>query len=69
MRKLQTPRYAIPQHHLTMAGETLQEMSRRLEADAVALATVHTREATLRSAELLKQSKAVQDSADFFFGL
>ena len=69
MKKLSTPRYAIPQRHLTMAGEGLQELARRLEADAVALATVHTRETVLRAAELEEQAEAVRESADFFLNL
>ena len=62
-------KYPIPQHHLTMAGEGLQELARRLEADAVAFATVATREGALLAAERLRQTEAVLESANFYLGL
>lgn len=63
------PSYEIPQHHLTAAGEGLQELALRLEIEAAALAVVNTREGTLRAAELLEQAEAVRESADFFLHL
>lgn len=62
-------KYRIPQRHLTVAAEGLQELARRLEYDAAALATVEIREGKLRAAELLEQAEAVRESADFFLGL
>lgn len=63
------PSYEIPQHHLTAAGEGLQELVLRLEIEASAFATVNTREGSLRAAELLERAEAVRESADFFLSL
>lgn len=61
--------YPIPQHHLTAAIEGLQDLVRRMEADAAAFAMIATREGTLRAAELLEQAEIVRQSADFFLHL
>lgn len=66
---MKTPTYQIPQRHLTAAIEGLQELALRLEIEAAAVAQVHTREGTLRAAELLERAEAVRESADFFLQL
>lgn len=59
----------INQDTITAAGEGLQELALRLEIEAAALATINTREGTLRASELLEQAEAVRKSADFFRSL
>ena len=66
---MQNPKFEIPQNNLTLTIESLKELARRLEADAVALATVHTRETVLRSAELMEQAEAVRELYDFYLHL
>lgn len=61
--------YPIPQHHLTAAIEGLQDLVRRMEADAAAFAMIATREGALRAAELMEQAEIVRQSADFFLHL
>lgn len=61
--------YPIPQPHLTAAVEGLQDLVRRMEADAAAFAMIATREGALRAAELLEQAEIVRQSADFFLHL
>lgn len=69
MVQLPDPSYRIPQRHLTAAIEGLRELATRLELEAAAFAMVHTREGTLRAAELLEQVEAVRESGDFFLNL
>lgn len=59
----------VDQNTITTAGEGLLELALRLEIEAAALATINTREGTLRAAELLEQAETVRESADFFLNL
>ena len=61
--------FAIPQWALTAAIEGLQELARRLEDDAAALAKVDTPEGRLLTQERLEQAWEYRKAHEFFIHL
>lgn len=57
------PRFELPQEHLTVAIEGLQELAARLRTE---YARLDCREAVTLAEERLEQAEIAQRSADFF---
>lgn len=69
MKKLQDPVYSLPQWALDTAVEGLQELARRLEADAAAFSTVGTPEGRAMAEKRLEQARKVWEGHEFFIHL
>lgn len=61
-----TPRYDIPDDVIDTTVKALDKLAILLEAEAAALASVHTREGALRAAELLEEAEDIRKASDFF---
>lgn len=59
----------IPEQHLIMAAEGLQELARRLEYDAAGYARLDTPEAKRMAEKCLDEAKKVRESSDFYLNL
>ena len=69
MKKLQDPQYRIPQWALTDAIEGLQELARRLEADAIELSKIGTTESRMLAQERLEQAWEYRKAHEFYLHL
>lgn len=66
---MNSPKYEIPQQHLTVAIEGLQYLAQRLESDAINLTHLDRQAAKQMAETRLKQAKVIRESADFFLHL
>lgn len=69
MQKLQDQQYRIPQWVLDIAIEGLQELARRLAADAAVYGKLDTPEARAMAQERLEQAQEVRKGHEFFLRL
>lgn len=69
MNNLQDPAYRIPQWALDIAVEGLQELARRLEADAASFAKLDTPNGRDMAQERLIQARDAWKGHEFFLGL
>ena len=67
--KPQDERYDIPDDMINLTIKSLDKLAILLEAEAAALASVHTREGVLRAAELLEEAEDARKASDFFLHL
>ena len=67
--KPQDERYDIPDDMIDLTIKSLDKLAILLEAEAAALAAVHTREGVLRAAELLEEAEDARKASDFFLHL
>ena len=66
---MENVKFEIPQWALTAAIEGLQELARRLEDDAAALAKVDTSEGRMLTQERLEQAWEYRKAHEFFIHL
>ena len=66
---MNSPKYEIPQQHLTVAIEGLQYLAQRLESDAINLTHLDGQAAKQMAETRLQQAKVIRESADFVLHL
>lgn len=62
-------KYEIPQEHLTNTIEFFRDYQLRLEAEAAALVSLHSRQAGELAQKCLKQAETAGDLYDFYLHL
>ena len=66
---MENVKFAIPQWALNIAIEGLQELARRLEADAADYAKLDTPEARVLAQERIEQAQKARKGHEFFIHL
>lgn len=69
MKQPSTPQYAIPQHYLTIAIESLKELSLRLEIEAANLSKIDTPEARMAARACMERAWDARKAHEFFLKL